>query len=753
MRLAGLFACVCAAFALFYVSARTPPPLGATAPDALFSTGRALTDITAIARVPHPVGSTAHEAVKAYLIGRMTQMGTNPRVQTAASLDIRKFASGSYVSGAEVSNLIGVLKGRDRTLPPLALMAHYDTVPGSPGAADDTTGVAVALEVMRVIALHGPPARDVDLIITDGEELGLLGARAFFASDPAARRIGYVINLEARGGGGRAAMFQTGDGDGADVSLFASQVRRPSSTSLLPFIYKYLPNDTDFTVSKAHGVPGYNLAFIGRQFDYHSPSSTVAALDLGSVQHMGDEILGPATALAASQTLPRRASDVVFGDIFGLVLIHYSPLWGWIVVALSAGLIFTAAKRAGKYMRVTLGDVALGFAAGLMILALDGGLLYLARQATGVGTGWFDYRPLLARFPLFEVALGLCALGGSILVAALAGFRSRQPGTWIGLLSLGLVAACAVQAVAPLAAFVLAWPLLAASLCAALTSAGTSEDPLEWGASLLIAIGALAWVGNFFHLMLQGLDLAPVCALFAWLAAMILWPLAAPFSENPQGSPRGGLGVALAMLVVGFSLTGWLRLTPPWSATHPRAVAPQIVETNASAWRASLPPADDWTQAFLGPNPRSPLPRTPGEPDLIAAIEPGVRLEGPPLALVHRSGGGATLTVRFDPAARDLALDVKTDVALKEAQLQGLSALTAFQPGVWTHLRWRPGAGETLTLTLKGAARGSVDIRYALSENTWPKGAAPLPPLPDDHRFWGDLPPITVLAGALKSAL
>jgi hypothetical protein len=752
MRLAGLIACVCAAFALFYVNSRTPPPLSAGAPDALFSAGRALKDIAVVAQAPHPVGSAAHDAAKAYLLARMTQMGLAPRVQTAPSLDLRELAAGSYVSGATVSNLIGVLKGRDRSLPPLALMAHYDTVPGSPGAADDTTGVAVALEVMRVIALHGPPARDVDLILTDGEELGLLGARAFFASDPAARRIGYIINLEARGGGGRAAMFQTGDGDGADIDLFAREARRPSSTSLLPFVYKYLPNDTDFTVSKARGVPGYNVAFIGRQFDYHSPSSTVAALDLGSVQHMGDEILGPAMALARSDVLPRRAPDLVFGDLFGLVLIHYPPLWGWLIIALSAALIVVAAARVGKHRQVTLGDVALGFAAGLSLLVLDGGLLFLARQATGAGMGWFAYRPLLARFPLFEGAMGLCALGGAVFVANLAGSRGRQAGTWIGLLTLGLLATCALQAVAPLAAFILAWPLLAACLGIALTAAGSSETPLGWGAYLAAAIVALAWVGNFFHLMLQGLDMAPACALFAWLAAMILWPLASPGPEDPQASPRAGLGLAVAMLVMGFGLIGWLRLTSPWSAARPRAVAPQIVETQGAARRASLPPADAWTRAFLGPNPTSSLPRTPGEPDLTAAVEPGVSLEKPSLDLHEGPGRNVTLRVRFDPAARNLALDIKTDVALQDARLQGLPALAAFTPGVWTHLRWRPSAGETLSLSLRGAAPGSIDIRYALYENRWPKGAAPIPPLPQDHRAWGDPPPTTVVAGALKAA-
>jgi len=53
-RLIALCACLAAGFALFYVSARTPPPLAATAPAAVFSAGRAMADIAAMAGAPHP---------------------------------------------------------------------------------------------------------------------------------------------------------------------------------------------------------------------------------------------------------------------------------------------------------------------------------------------------------------------------------------------------------------------------------------------------------------------------------------------------------------------------------------------------------------------------------------------------------------------------------------------------------------------------------------------------------------------------
>jgi acetylornithine deacetylase/succinyl-diaminopimelate desuccinylase-like protein len=54
-------------------------------------------------------------------------------------------------AGYRVRNLVGQLPGRDPTAAPVVLMAHYDSVPGSPGAADDATGVAAVLEAVRAI--------------------------------------------------------------------------------------------------------------------------------------------------------------------------------------------------------------------------------------------------------------------------------------------------------------------------------------------------------------------------------------------------------------------------------------------------------------------------------------------------------------------------------------------------------------------------------------------------------------------------
>ena len=58
--------------------------------------------------------------------------------------------------------------------------------------------------------LRGRPlARPVTFLFNEGEEMGLLGARAFMDGDPLRERIDTLINLEARGVSGPAVMFET----------------------------------------------------------------------------------------------------------------------------------------------------------------------------------------------------------------------------------------------------------------------------------------------------------------------------------------------------------------------------------------------------------------------------------------------------------------------------------------------------------------------------------------------------------------
>jgi acetylornithine deacetylase/succinyl-diaminopimelate desuccinylase-like protein len=237
MRLAALCVTLAAALSLTFVAVRPPSPAPADAPAGTFSAQRALSDVVVMAKSPHPVGSPANAQVRDFLLARMTALGLAPEVQPAFALrKIARLQQPLFVGG-QVENIVGVLPGRDRTAPALAIMAHYDSVPGSPGAGDDAAGVAAALELARILRLQGTPARDVIFLITDGEEAGLLGADAAFTQMPLARRVGFLINMEARGGGGLAQMFQTGARNAGTVEVLRHNASRPSASSLAVLLY------------------------------------------------------------------------------------------------------------------------------------------------------------------------------------------------------------------------------------------------------------------------------------------------------------------------------------------------------------------------------------------------------------------------------------------------------------------------------------------------------------------------------------
>lgn len=78
------------------------------------------------------------------------------------------------------------------------LGAHYDTVAGSPGADDNATGVAAALEVAR---LHRGARRRIalEIVLFDEEERGALGSRAYAADRGLPDGIAAVVVLEMLG--------------------------------------------------------------------------------------------------------------------------------------------------------------------------------------------------------------------------------------------------------------------------------------------------------------------------------------------------------------------------------------------------------------------------------------------------------------------------------------------------------------------------------------------------------------------------
>ena len=160
-----------------------------------------------------------------------------------------------------------------------------------PGASDDGIGVASLLEIAA--ALRGARLeRPIIFLFDEGEELGLIGARAFVAHDPLARQVGWAINLESRGSRGRRSCSRPAGRTEPAIAWFARAGGRPVANSLSTDLYRLIPNSTDVAVFDERPWTILNFAVIGNETRYHSAGDTLAALDRRSLQHMGAQALG-----------------------------------------------------------------------------------------------------------------------------------------------------------------------------------------------------------------------------------------------------------------------------------------------------------------------------------------------------------------------------------------------------------------------------------------------------------------------------
>ncbi|MGB4476821.1 MAG: M28 family peptidase [Bacillota bacterium] len=314
---AGLLLAALLVIAAITVWSMNPPEPRDAAGVGEFSAQRALEDIAAItAYGPHPTGSHANELVKDYLIQRLESLGYKPEVH-------REFVTkASWNRDVLVKNIVAKLDG-EQPGPALMITAHYDSVHSGPGAMDDGAGIAVLLQIAEAMA-HRKVRNPVIFLLSDGEELSLLGATAFVTYSPLAEQVAVVLNLESRGSSGLALLFETGQGNRELVKLYADVVDRPAASSAYCSFYEQLPNSTDFTVYKEVGMTGYNLANIGTPQHYHTFLDNLDNVDVRTLQHLGDTAMALALGLADADLEGMKADeDSVFFDLFTRVLVHY----------------------------------------------------------------------------------------------------------------------------------------------------------------------------------------------------------------------------------------------------------------------------------------------------------------------------------------------------------------------------------------------------------------------------------------------
>jgi hypothetical protein len=519
-----------------------PSPRGRDAPAAELSGGRAIAVLEDLLGdgSPHPTGSAANARVRDRIVAVLSGLGYAPEVQAGFACNERNVCG-------RVENVVARLDGSE---PGAAVMlaAHYDSVAAGPGVSDDMTGVAAILEVARVLKTGPKPRHTIVLLLEDGEELGMLGARAFVADHPLARQVRAVVNLEGRGSSGPSLMFETSAENGWLVTLY-SAVERPVTSSLFETLYSRLPNGTDFSVFEQAGMQGFNLAFIGDPTHYHTRLDNLANASPATLQHHGDNALAAIRALAAADLPLRPRGNAVFFDVLSLGLVHWPEAWTPGIAGLALLLLLAVAALLLRRRRVGGGAVAWGFAGWLGMLVVCGlagfGLRFILGMTAASGVQWAAHP-----FP-FQAAFWAIALAAVGMMAALlsrrAGFLGLWLGVWIGWALAGLLLALTLPG--------LSYLFLVPALAAGLAGLGLALRGEGWRvlATLLpAAVAAVLWFPPL-SMVYDGLG-AMVLAGIALLAGIVFSSLAPLFSSpsllGRRGIPLAAAGAAVIFLAV-----------------------------------------------------------------------------------------------------------------------------------------------------------------------------------------------------------
>ncbi len=417
---------------------------------------RARAIVNAIARNPHPVGSRGHEAIREYLRSELIRLGLTVSEQRSSAA--QRYAGSE--NSAAVRNLLGIIPGIDPGEKALLLAAHYDSASNSRGASDDGAAVAALLETARALKAGPRLRRSVLFLFTDAEEVGLLGALAFVQEHPLARRVGLVMNFEARGTSGPVLMYQTSPNNRDLITSYGRFAPYPHANSLISRLARILPNDTDASIFVRAGYSVLAFAFVEGVEHYHRYTDSLENLDSRSLAHCGAIALSLAREMGQAEHLLKPTSDAVYFTLFGRFLIDYPTLLakllgslvalGWIELVrreLSARRITDSGILRGAKLQVL--SVAIALVVPVMLHLLRMLMIdrtCLIRNAAGFGCAdclvvtalnLLFYGSALRQITVRELVLGGLSL--SALLSVLLGWvfpDASLPWQWITAISL-----------------------------------------------------------------------------------------------------------------------------------------------------------------------------------------------------------------------------------------------------------------------------------------------------------------------------
>lgn len=521
---------------------------------AAFDAGAARADLERIAAGERSPGSPGHAAALDHLESRLTARGH--AVERAPFRHLSR----------AMQNVICVSEGTHST-GTVVLMAHHDSVVGCPGASDDGVGTVCALEIFLHLADAGH-RNDLLLLLTDGEELSMLGADWFVKNDPRMADVRAVVNLESLGNAGAAWLFETGPEDGRWIAEFARRAPRAYGTSVAEVAYRTLMRhrNTDFTRFRDRGVGGFNFANLWGTAANHRPFDTFENLDLGTLAHLGDSGLAATRVVVEADLAAEPTPGPVFFmvPLLGMVVIHplASTIVTWLAVVTTLWVLVGALRRERGTRRVIGGALA-GLLAFALALALA--LFHVFATHFVVGVVSIVHEPVGNAISMRWFAGGVALVAAGGFAWTYGALRARLHFESVSLLLPWAALALALEWSYPAAAHALALPLLATALALA------APASLRVPGALAAAVVSVVLTAPLLQSFPQGMSnllyatwdpgIVPTIATAvpaAGLAALAGATFAPAFAHSPRTGRRvAHVGAALLFVWAFGSLRGW----------------------------------------------------------------------------------------------------------------------------------------------------------------------------------------------------
>lgn len=286
------------------------------------------------------VGTAGHERAKVHLGYRLAEIGCVPFFGKSFELPY-EFRKQNFC------NLIGRIRGKDSSLPPLLIGAHYDSVIPHPCADDNAAAVAIALQAGRILHEAGGLQRDVIIAIFDAEEppyflSDAMGSQRFYADHVEGKTsihaalvmdlVGHDISVPGHmpgilpgvnwlelllpGFGGKdlsvphlsSGLFVTGSESHTELPFALQEIGQPKNLKVIATLNNYIGDVSDHGVFRRHGVPYWFLS-CGQWAHYHMPTDTPDRLNYDKMAAITDYLLQMARNLDMRELQGERKEE------------------------------------------------------------------------------------------------------------------------------------------------------------------------------------------------------------------------------------------------------------------------------------------------------------------------------------------------------------------------------------------------------------------------------------------------------------